>query len=211
LSRETKHFHAAADNDRLAMLGLAADRAHYASFLTRVYGFEAPLEATLLMTDGLDQWLDMRDRGHLRLLRADLQALGFNDLNALSRCPTISPFRHPAEALSWIYAVERNTLLQGLIERHLRSRLSEVLKAAGCYLAGQQRSNGQRIRELGTVMDRIAKDSVCAERIVVAAKAAFRTQHHWYEVAVRSQPRVPERKQHGTYESSERRAEAARQ
>ena len=101
LSRETKHYHQSADNDRLAMLGVAADRSQYAAFLARVYGFKSPLEAALMMTDGLDQWLDMRDRGHLRLLRADLQALGVSDPNTLPRCRTIFPFRHPADALGW--------------------------------------------------------------------------------------------------------------
>lgn len=184
LNRETGRYHQAADSDRLSMLGVAADRSHYASFLARVYGFEAPLEAALLMTDGLEQWLDLRDRGHLRLLRADLQALGIADPNQLRRCSTVFPFRHPAEALGWVYAIERNTLLHGVIERHLRSRMSEVLKSAGSYLAGQQRSNGQRLRDLGGAMDRIAKDPTNVERIIAGAKAAFRAQHGWYEVAV---------------------------
>lgn len=184
LNRETRQYHQVADGDRLSMLGAAADKSHYASFLARIYGFEAPLEAALLMTDGLEQWLDLRDRAHLRLLRADLQALGIADPNQLKRCSTIFPFRHPAEALGWIYVVERNTLLHGVIERHLRGRMPEVLRSAGAYLAGQQRSNGLRIRDLGAAMDRIAKDAASAERIVSGARAAFRVQHGWYEVAV---------------------------
>lgn len=188
LNRETRQHHQIADGDRLAILGAACDRPHYAQFLQRIYGFEGPLEAALLMTDGVDKWIDLRDRGHLRLLRADLQSLGVADPNRLARCSTVFPFRSPAEALGWIYAVERNTLLHGVIERHLRGRMPEVLKTAGSYLAGQQRSNGQRFRDLGDAMDRIAKDPACAERIVSGAKAAFRVQHGWYEVAV--PPRV---------------------
>lgn len=184
LNRETRQYHQSADNDRLAMLAVSANRSQYTAFLSRVYGFESPFEAALLMTDGLDRWVDMRDRGHLRLLRADLQVLGLSDPNTLPRSRSIFPFRHPGDALGWIYAIERNTLLHGLIERHLRSRLGDVLKVAGSYLAGQQRSNGQRIRDLGAAMDRMATDKVCADRIVAAAKAAFRAQHNWYEVAL---------------------------
>jgi len=189
-SRETQRYHHVADSDRLAILGGTLDRAQYATFLQRIYGFESPVEAALMMTDGLDQWLDLRDRGHIRLLRADLQALGITDPNLLPRCPTIFPFHHPAEALGWIFAVERNTLLHGVIERHLRGRMPDVLKTAGSYLAGQQRSNGLRLRDLGSAMDRIAKDPACAERIVSGAKAAFRVQHGWYEVAVPPRLRV---------------------
>lgn len=190
LNRETQPHHGVADNDRLAMLGNSADRERYASFLTRVYGFEAPVEAALLLTDGLDPWLDLRDRAHLKLLRADLQALGISDPNQLPRCSTVFPFRHPAEALGWVYAIERNTLLHGVIERHLRSRMPDVLKSAGSYLAGQQRSNGLRLRDLGAAMDRMARQAGCADRIVHGARAAFRAQHGWYEVAVRPRLRV---------------------
>lgn len=190
LNRETHHHHAVADNDRLAMLGAAADRARYASFLTRVHGFEAPFEAALCMTAGVEHWLDLRDRAHLKLLRSDLQALGLGDANQLPRCTTVFPFRHPAEALGWVYVIERNTLQHGVIERHLRTRMPDVLRTAGSYLAGQQRSNGMRLRDLGTAMDRMAKDAGCAERIVNGARAAFRAQHGWYEVAVPTRLRV---------------------
>jgi hypothetical protein len=40
------------------------------------------------------------------------------------------------------------------------------------------------LRDLGTAMDCIARDPAAAERIVAAAKAAFRAQHSWYEIAV---------------------------
>lgn len=186
LHRETQHLHAVADRDRLAILGQAADRPRYASFLARVYGFEAPVEAALVLTEGLDHWLDLRDRAHLKLLRADLKFLGVRDPNRLPRTSTVFPFRHPAEALGWVYAVERNTLLHGVIQRHLQSRMPAVLKTAGTYLAGQQRSNGLRFRDLGAAMDRIAKDAGCAERIVNGAYAAFDAQHRWYDVAIPS-------------------------
>jgi heme oxygenase len=183
LNRETRLDHQHADADRLAILGVSADPARYAALLSRVYGFEAPLEAALQMTTGLDAWIDIRDRGHLRLLRADLQSLGIADASQLRRCTAITPFSHPAEALGWIYVVERNTLQHSVIERHLRGRMPQVLTAAGSYLAGQQRSNGLRLRDLGRAMDRIAKEPTCADRIVSAAKAAFRVQHNWYEIA----------------------------
>lgn len=184
LNRETQHHQRIADSDRLSMLGAAADPAGYTSFLARIHGFESPIEAALFLTDGVEQWLDLRDRVHRRWLRADLRALGVTDANLLPRCSTVFPFRHPADALGWVYAVERNTLLHGVIERHLRGRMPDVLATAGTYLAGQQRSNGLRLRELGAAMDRMATNDARARRIVNGARAAFRAQHAWYEVAV---------------------------
>jgi heme oxygenase len=190
LNRETQHHHLLADNDRLAMLGSAPDREGYTSFLARVYGFEAPVEAALRRTEHLHEWIDLRDRAHPRLLRADLQALGVADPNQLPRCSMVLPFRHPAEALGWAYAVERNTLLHGVIERHLRGRMPGVLERAGSYLIGRQRSNALRFRDLGAALDRMAKDAACAERIVDGARAAFRAQHGWYDVALPPRVRV---------------------
>jgi heme oxygenase len=188
LSRETKQHHQVADTDRLAMLG--ADPALYTALLKRIYGFEAPVDTALLMTSGLEEWTDLRDRGHLRLLRSDLASLGVTDPSTLPRCATVAPFRHAADALGCMYAVERNTSLHGLIDRHLRGRMPSVMKGAGSYLAGRQRSNGQRIRDLGTAMDRLAKDPAIAERIATTAKAAFRAQHAWYDVAISQRSRV---------------------
>jgi heme oxygenase len=189
LNRETRQDHQLADDDRLAILD-STDRAGYATFLTRVHGFEAPLEAALLRTNELDQWLDLRDRGHIKLLRADLASLGITDASQLPRCRAICPFDHPAEALGWVYVVERNALLHGVIDRHLRSCVPELLKTSGSYLAGQARSNGRRMRDLGAAMDRVARDPASAERIVAGAKAAFCMQHEWYEVAALPQRNV---------------------
>ena len=190
LSRETQQHHHVADHDRLAMLGAGADPTLYTAFLKRVYGFEAPFEAALLMTSGLDEWIDFRDRGQFRLLRADLQSLGVSDPTTLARCSAIPAFRQPAEALGWMYAVERNTLLRGVLDGHLRGRIPAIFKTAGSYLAGRQRSNGHRLRDLGTAMDRLAKDSTVADRIVAAAKSAFCAQHAWYEISIAQRSRV---------------------
>ena len=190
VNRETRVHHQLADNDRLALLSAGADRVKYVGMLSRIFGFEAPVEAAVTMAPGLDQLLDVRDRSSLRLLRADLQALGVFDASQLPRCTSVAPLRDAADALGWMYVVERNTLMHGMIERHLRGRMPEVLKTAGSYLAGQQRSNGQRLRDLGTAMDRMAKDPACAARIVSAAKTAFRIQHGWYDAALRPRVRV---------------------
>jgi heme oxygenase len=187
LGFETTVHHATADNDRLSILNAGFDLATYTAFLSRIYGFEAPLDAALAMTTGVDDLVDLRGRTRVRLLRSDLQALCASDPSTLPRCSAVFPFRQPPEALGWMYAVERNTLLHGVIERHLRVRMAETMKVAGAYLSPQIKSTGARLRELGAAMDSAARSSTNADRIVAAAKAAFRCQHGWYEVATPSQ------------------------
>lgn len=152
----------------------------YIAFLTRLYGFEAPVEIALLLTPELDGWIDLRGRTHGRLLRADLAALGILETLHLPRCAGIGPFDGVAGALGWLYVVERNTLVHGLIERQLRQRLP-ALKGASSYLVAQSRSTGARLRELGDAMDRCARHLREADKIVQTARVAFRCQHRWFQ------------------------------
>ena len=187
LQRETKTCHAAADEDRLAILASAPTLAMYRQFLARIHGFEAPVEVALVRTPDVDDWIDVRGRTQLRLLRADLAALGILDPARLPRCTSVPALAEPAAALGWAYVLERNARLHGVIERHLRAALPEPMKHAGSYLGGQARSAGLRWRELGDTLDRLARTLHLADAIVNAARAAFRVQHGWYTLAAPSQ------------------------
>ncbi len=183
LKRETEPFHNSADADRLMAFAITTTSA-YRTFLARVYGFESPVEAAVAMTSELAPYLDVRGRTQIKLLRADLAALGVLDLAALPRCTKVSPFRSAAAAAGWLYVIERNTLAHGVIERQLRMRLPEPMKIAGTYLGAPERSVGARRRELGEAMDRIGKTTTVAAEIVEAARAAFRCQRAWYRTVV---------------------------
>jgi heme oxygenase len=181
LNRETHRQQITADADRLSLLMTPVTVESYGSFLRRVYGFEAPVEAALVMTPDLAQVVDVRGRVGLRLLRSDMTALGIVDPRLTPRCSTISAFRGVPEALGWMYVIDRNTLLNGQLQRHLQTQLPAQLEHAGSYLMSFERSATTRWRELGNALDRFAKSPAHAERIANAAKAAFRYQRFWYE------------------------------
>ena len=183
LQRDTSLYHGDADGHRLALVGGAVTPERYRGFLGRIYGFEMPVEVALALTLGLDDVLDLRARGQIRLLRADLLALGVLDASALPRCRSISIPGVP-EALGWAFALERNTALHGIVERHVRERIPEPMRTAGSYFAVQDRSAGTRLRELGEAMDRVATRPTIAARITNGAKAAFRCQRSWYDLVV---------------------------
>src|SRR5438105_10937949 len=127
LKRETELHHSAADADRSWPLTPALTTPGYRDYLTRVFGFEAPLEAAFATLRGLGGLIDLRSRTSIRALRADLAALGIPDPIAIPLCRSIPAFRIPAEALGWMYVVERNALLHGTIRRHLDRRLPHQL------------------------------------------------------------------------------------
>jgi len=180
LKRETSSHHLAADNDRMALVGAVVDRETYGRYLTRIYGFEAPLEARLAVTRGLDEVIDLRAHRQVRLLRSDLSTLGVVDPAKLPRC-SIEPLDDPAEALAWMYVIARNTLFHAVVERHLRACAPELARRAGAYLAMHPHAIGTRLREIGLALDRVATAPAIADRVVAAARNAFSIQHRWYD------------------------------
>lgn len=183
LKRETALLQTVADADRMAVIR-AATRERYRDYLVRIFGFEAPVEATLVMTPGLDEVMDLRSRAHVRLLKADLRALGVANPSELPQCRPIYPFRTVAEALGWIYSIEHNALVHGQVLRHLERQLPREVAIAGAYLSGGERALGARLRELGEALDGFARDTDTIAQIVEAARKGFRRQHGWFAQAV---------------------------
>jgi heme oxygenase len=177
LALETKPHHASADADRLALLeDPSAQR--YRMFLARIYTFESRYEQALVQTPGLDPRI-VRARMRAARARDDLLALGAApaELLAWTR-PPIPVFRSEAQALGWIYVVERNTLLHGLLRRHLARALADTMERASRYL-GAYDAPGMRYRELGGELDAGARRAIPSQ-IVEAAHAAFACQRLWF-------------------------------
>lgn len=177
LQRETQTFQDGADEDRLQLLAVATPE-RYASFLSRIWGFEAPLEAAFAKAPGLVAIIDLRGRTQMRLLRQDLAALGMRTPSSLPACRTI-PCLQAMEALGWLYAVEHNALLHRQLRRHLQKRLPTQLAVACSYLAGGERSMTSRREELGLALDRTATTGDVA-RIIDGARVAFQRQRQWF-------------------------------
>src|SRR5262249_39162902 len=108
LDQETRHRHAFADADRLALVTSTVTADEYRRFLERVYGFEAAVETAIQMTPGLGEVIDLRSRVQLRLLKSDLTVLGVTNLARLPRCKSVAPFHAHHDALGWMYVLDRN-------------------------------------------------------------------------------------------------------
>jgi heme oxygenase len=182
LNEETQPHHCEADAnvDRF----LFRDRvtsADYRTFLTHVYGFLVPVEASLAATSGFEGLFDIKARAKAALAMHDLLALGMTmtEVNELPHCQRIPVFRGPAAALGWLYAIERPLLSSAVIRGHLSTFLPFEMSAASAYLSCYSGQVGARWRELGEVMDTIAYTTSIADCIVVAAHDAFRTLHRW--------------------------------
>lgn len=178
LAVETHAHQVHADEDRLAAFELETI-AGYRDFLVRIYGFESEVEHVLAHTRGLDAGV-LRHRLKAARLRDDLRALGMTnaEIADIALAPTIT-VRSAAHALGWLFVLERQTLLSGLVRRHIQRAFGEEVRDAVSYLSAYGDTPGARFRVLGEALGRYAQRH-SPSVIVWSANDAFRAQHQWY-------------------------------
>jgi len=159
----------------------------YHAFLARIYGFEGAVETAAASVCDVDM-IHVGARSRLDSLRADLAALGVHDVDSLMTYRGIL-MRSAADAFGWLFVIERQTLLAGLIRRYLANRIPDVVSAAGRYLDDASRNAGARFRRFGDALGTFAQAGTApAESVAVAAVSAFRHQHLWYARMGRRSP-----------------------
>lgn len=181
LNVATRHWHARVDEAWLDLLRPNVSRADYLEQLVRAYGFIAPFEGAYKYTPGVGRVLDFRQLMQAGLIAQDLLALGLRPAQVamLPQCPSITPFRDIAEALGWLYLVERSTLLHDRVRQHVLERLPELSDACS-YLSQYDGRVSEHWRTFGRMLDRVGAKPGVANEVVAAAQAAFATAHHWF-------------------------------
>lgn len=181
LNMATRHSHAEVDEPWLDLLRPTVSRADYLGQLVRTYGFVAPFEGACKYTPDLARVLDIQQQTRAGLIAQDLLALGLSpsQVATVPQCHSITTFRSVAEALGWSYAIERATLLQDGIRRHLLANLPEI-EPACTYLATYEGRIGEQWQTFGRVLDRIGAKADAADEILSAAHAGFDTLKTWF-------------------------------
>lgn len=180
LDRETRAFHAEADRGWVRLLrDSSTTRDDYLQQLTVTYGFESSFEAACSYTPGVGQAIDLRGRWRSGLLAQDLLTLGStaHDVEAM-RCYFLAPFQDAAEALAWMYVVERPTSIHEDVRDELVSRFVDFSRAT-TYLGAYEGAVSRRRAELGIALDQLCvSDKVC-KRVIEAARAGFQSLIEW--------------------------------
>jgi len=170
LDYATRAHHMAADAGRISLLSGTITRERYEDYLSRIYSFEAPIEARWQKTIGLDSIVELGPRLRTGFL--------LSDLNAMTLRPEVqapAPFVGVEQALGWMYAVERGRRMNALLHRHLTRRLPQTMTIAGNYLHASSPC-GTRWQQFGEALDRFATNHVIVDQVVNAARRAFRSQ-----------------------------------
>ncbi|HEY5926502.1 MAG TPA: biliverdin-producing heme oxygenase [Kofleriaceae bacterium] len=180
LHLETRAQHPEADFQWLELMSFDASHGRYIDQLVATYGFEAPVEAAYALTPHLCDVIQIRPRSRSGYIVEDLLALGLgpSTIARLPQCRQVAPFRDPAEALGWLYVLERATLLHEAVRDHIALRMRTV--SAWRYLSAYAGVAGLRWQELGRALDAYAITPAASDYIVATARAAFRCQRDWF-------------------------------
>ncbi|MEO7733947.1 MAG: biliverdin-producing heme oxygenase [Kofleriaceae bacterium] len=179
LNMATRSHHVEADRPWLDLMVPAVGKHAYVKQLRKVYGFEAPLEAAFRYTPGLSALVDLRARMRSGLIAQDLLRLGMSAGRLADLPQRFTTFANPAEALGWMYVIERATLLHGGVRRYLTQHVPDSCEATN-YLAAYDGVAGTRWSELGSAFDAISPSPTVTRQIVRAASAGFRSLCDWF-------------------------------
>lgn len=171
LELETQAYHRDADQPWLDLMTPFLARHQYADQLARAYCFEAPVESALAYTAHVTSLIGTRARS--RLIAHDLFALDYSQSRLAPRL--VAPFATVADALGWLYVLERTARLYEMVQRNVVTRLPG---APTEYLSDPDAT--ERWTELGEVMDRVARTPRITDQIIYAAHDAFRSSLDWY-------------------------------
>lgn len=181
LNLETRGFHSPADYPWLSLLDGSKTIGHadYAKYLIERYGFEAPLEAALVYTPHLRDFIDPQPRFRAGLIAKDLIELGFSagTIATIQQC-MIEPFETPAEAFGWLYVHERCTLMFEHVSSELCRRLPDVCDAMS-YLHANAGHIGSAWDAFAQALDHVSSTPENQKQVVDAAKEAFQVARYW--------------------------------
>jgi heme oxygenase len=177
----TRQWHADVDDSWLQLLAPTVSRADYLAQLVRTYGFVAPFESACKYTPSLGRFVDFRQLLRAGLIAQDLLSLGLtpSQVAQVPHCERITTFVDVEEALGWLYVVERATLLQDGIRRHLLAHLPELGNAVSYLTAFDGRVN-EHWESFGRMLDEAGNTPASADRIAEAANAGFQCVRQWF-------------------------------
>lgn len=186
LNIATRPHHGEADQPWLDLMGPGVDRAHYLALLLLVYGFEAPLDSAFRYTPNLSSLVDLRSRTRTGLLAQDLMRLGMTASQIAQLPQRFMTFSSAAEALGWMYVVERATLVQGSARRHLLQRHPDLVNAT-TYLEAYDGITSLRWSELGSAFDAVTTAPSVTRQLIRAATDGFRAMRDWFHAMIPTQ------------------------
>lgn len=181
LNLATRQWHASVDDGWLSLLRPTVTVAEYVGQLVRTYGLVAPFESACRYTPGLSGVVDFGQLNRAGLIAHDLLALDLSasQLANVPICPSITVFNSVAEALGWLYVVERTTLLADGLTHHIQYVMPQVAHATA-YLDTFAKRSAEHWQKFGREIDHALADPELAHEVEAAGRRAFEVAQTWF-------------------------------
>ena len=179
LTDETRGLHKEIESEGEGLLRAISVPA-YRRYLSRWYGFVSPLERALGVVPGLPRVIDPRRLRKHQLLGHDLPALHLKqpDIDALPTC-SVPVFIDVRDGIGWAWVVERATLDHPNLFRRLANAIPGDIAFASTYLKCYAGAVGEMWRSFGQSLEAASTSVADSDRIVNAARVAYRHFRRW--------------------------------
>ncbi|MGE0546098.1 MAG: biliverdin-producing heme oxygenase [Kofleriaceae bacterium] len=180
LRHETLEAHREAER-HVRILDHDATEQTYARYLSRMFGFHAPLEDLFACRDDLIEiGFDPLARRKQDLIRVDLARLG-RAQSPVSLCLTLPDVSGLPRALGVAYVLEGSTLGGPFILSRMRPRFEHLFGSATTFLEGYGAATGVMWRRFGGLLEHHVIDERACTIAIAAARETFATLTEWLD------------------------------
>lgn len=181
LRQATRAQHEALER-QLPLLDPALSRDSYRDFVSRFFGYYAPLEARLLAAPGWsDIGLAYLERRKLPQLERDLRAFGAttDTLAAVPLCRELPDVASSARLLGCLYVIEGATLGGQIITRRLQASLGLTPESGAAFFSGYGAQTGSRWKAFGALLTAYVQRTGGDDEVIASANRTFATMEGW--------------------------------
>ncbi len=179
LKERTADLHLEAER-HVRILDADATDATYAQYLTKMFGFHAPLELAFARHGGLEAaGFGALQRAKRGWLAHDLAVLGVQTSPPL--CPALPSLGDVLRAIGVAYVIEGSTLGGRFILSRMKPRFAHLMGRATRFLEGYREETGVRWRQFASIAERILYDDTAIEAACAGARDTFQRLTEWLD------------------------------
>lgn len=179
LKERTSDLHLEAER-HVRILDPDATDATYARYLTKMFGFHAPLELAFARHAVLEATgFSAAQRAKRGWIAHDLAALGVDGSPPL--CADLPILGNARRAVGIAYVIEGSTLGGRYILAKMKSRFGHLMGRATRFLEGYRGETGTRWKQFGAIAERALYDDVAITTAVDGARDAFQRLIAWLD------------------------------
>lgn len=180
LKERTSDLHLEAER-HVRILDPDATEATYARYLTKMYGFHAPLEAAFARHAVLEaSGFRAAQRTKRAWLEHDLAALGI-DASPPPLCTDVPVLGNLRRAIGVAYVIEGSTLGGRFILTKMKPRFGHLIGRATRFLEGYRDDTGARWKQFGVIANTVLYDEDAVASAIAGARETFQRLTVWLD------------------------------